>query len=142
VKIAFQIGYKKALGKSREGQLVQVSINDQEISFDEKCGKYLTSMLDARRRGFLWFLYKAEVDSSDIIRLVVKTVSGGVPDEKRTFESFYSINEDSPVRTISISGVGHSKYPLLKGRVMEISSFSKEDERAASIEDFLDDEEM
>ena len=137
MRVIVQIGYLKSAGRRREGQLIRAWVNDIECSWQDEVGKYLTSRADAAK-GILWYLWQGDVDPEDVIRIEVKTSLRGVgPDEGRTFESLYYVNPDAPVREIDVRGIGHRAYPLLKGRLVEMGTVSKEDERHADIEEFL-----
>jgi len=75
------------------------------------------------------------------LKIEVKTFLPGIGiDEEKTFETLYYVDEKAPVRSIEMNNVGMKAYPILKGRVLEISSVSKEDERKADVEEFLNEE--
>jgi hypothetical protein len=138
IRVVFQIGYTKAYGRRREGQIVTAHINDMECQMAEEDGKYLTSIVDRKTRGFCWFLYEAFLELDDIVKISVKTsVAGAGVDEGRTFESLYYVEEEAPVREVMIPGVGLRGYPLIKGRVLEMGSVSEKDKRKISIDSFL-----
>jgi hypothetical protein len=137
VRVVLQIGYQKAVGYRKEGQRVQAWINDEECSWQDDCGKYLTSRKESAG-GKLWYLWATDVEQQDVIRISVKTAIAKVgPDEARTFESLYYVSEEVPVREINVKGVGRRGYPLLKGRLVEMGTVSEQDKREAEIEEFL-----
>ena len=137
MNVLLQIGYQKSAGRRREGQLVRAWINEEECSWRDAAGKYLTSKMEAAK-GILWYLWKGEVDPTDTVRISAMTTLAGIgPDERRTFESLYYVDPEVPVREIMVQGVGRKRYPLLKGRLVEMGSVSEEDKRVAEIEDFL-----
>lgn len=137
MRVILQIGYSKALGRRKEGQLLNAWINDFQCEIDPDCGKYITTPVDGKR-GFSWFLYDSQVEKTDTIRIECKTAFPGMgKDEDRTFELLYYLDENAPVREISIKGVGHSKYPLIKGRVIEIGSVSEKDKRLSDLDQFI-----
>lgn len=141
MRIVFQIGYKKSTNRKREGQKVSVFINDVEMGFEKNSGKYLTSYVETHRTGSAWFLREEDVSLEDVIRIDVKTVIAGLGiDEKRSFEAMYYVDESAPVREIYHPGVGYNGYPLMKGRLLEIMSFSEDDKRKEEIDIFLDEE--
>ena len=140
MRIVLQIGYSKANGRKREGQKITAAINDVDCSWDSREGKFLTSFLDTRK-GALWYLWTGEVEDGDAIRVQALTsVVGGGCDERRTFEMIYVADETASVQEVDVPGVGMRGYPLLKGRVTSLGSVSKQDEREAEIDEFLDDE--
>lgn len=139
MKVVVQIGYMKARGRKRIGQLVKAYVNDEEVSWFSSTfeGKYLTSKVDTLR-GFLWYLCDLDLGASDVLKLEAKTaVLGAGADEQKTFEALYMANEGSPVREIMVPGVGMKGYPLLKGRVQELGSVSEADKRRSEIDIFL-----
>jgi hypothetical protein len=119
--------------------VVRVYLNDEEVSWGDSRyeGMYLTPKMDASK-GTLWYLCDLDLEVSDVLRLEAKTfVVGAGPDEHKTFEALYVVNEDSPVREIVVPGVGMKGYPLLKGRVLEMGSVSEADKRKSEIDSFL-----
>lgn len=137
MRIVVQIGYQKSGGCRKEGQLIQAWVNDEECSWSDGSGKYLTSPLEVSR-GLLWYLWSTEVSEEDTVRISVKTsVVGMGVDENRTFESIYYCDGTAPVREIVYPGVGKRGYPLLKGKCIEAASVSEADKREADIEEFL-----
>lgn len=140
MRIIVQIGYRKISNHSREGQLVQVWVNDVECSWStlKEGGRYITSKAEASK-GVLWYLWQGLVGPEDTVRLSVKTSIAKIgTDEKRTFDALYAIREAASVREIVIPGVGHRGYPLLKGRLVEIASVSEQDKRIAELDDFME----
>ena len=139
MRVVVQIGYTKARGRKRVGQLVRAYVNDEELSWNSSVfeGKYLTSRTEAQR-GFLWYLCDLDLNASDVLKLEAKTAMlGAGTDEQKTFEALYMVGEDSPVREIIVPGVGMRGYPLLKGRVREMGSVSEADKRKSEIDNFL-----
>ena len=139
MRVIVQIGYMKTGGRRRVGQLVRAYVNDSEISWGD-CeieGKYLTSRVEASK-GILWYLCDMDLNEQDTLRMEAKTSIVGVgTDEDRTFESFYYVSEEAPVRELVVSGVGMKGYPLVKGRILEIGSVSEADNRKSEIDEFL-----
>lgn len=137
MRVILQIGYSKAFGKRREGQLIHSWIDDYKCEIDKECGKYITTPVDAKNAK-CWFLYEAQVEKTNTIRIECKTsfANMGV-DESRTFEMLYYVDENAPVREISLKGVGHPQFPLIKGRVIEIGSVSEKDKRMSELDQFL-----
>jgi len=144
MKIIAQIGYRKISNRSRDGQLVQVWVNDIECSWAtlKEGGRYITPKTESAK-GVLWYLWQGQVGNEDTIRLSVKTSIAKVgTDEKRTFDVLYAVRENVAVREIVVPGVGHRGYPLLKGRLVEIASVSEQDKRAADLEEFMEQEDF
>ena len=139
--VAVQIGYAKAFGRKKEGQLVRAFLNDEELSWSDRDydGKYITSKVESNK-GKLWYMCKLEVEPQDVLRVECKTfVVGAGSDEARTFESLYYADEAAEVREIFISGVGKRGFPLIKGRVIELGSVSEADKRQSELMEFLRD---
>lgn len=137
MRVIVQIGYLKSGGRRREGQLIRAWVDEIECSWHDDAGRYLTSRAEASR-GQLWYLWQSDVEAEGVIRIEVKTSLRGIgPDEGRTFESLYYLSPEAPVREIEVRGVGYKGYPLLKGRLVEMGTVSKQDEREADIEEFL-----
>lgn len=144
MRIVIQIGYRKARGRKREGQLVKAWVNDVECSWGDGIneGKWLTSPASGVF-GSAWYLWACDLSENDLIRVEVKTAFAGVgADEKRTFSALYNLSESLPVREIVVPGVGTKGFPLLKGRVKEVGTVTKEDERLADADDFLSEEKF
>jgi hypothetical protein len=128
------------MGRRKYGQSVRAFINDEECSWQDDTGKYISSKVDASK-GVLWYLWSGKVEPEDVIRVDVKTaVVGAGPDERRTFEALYYVDADAPVREVEVSGVGHRRYPLVKGRVLAMGSVSESDKRESEISEFMDDD--
>jgi hypothetical protein len=141
VKIALQIGSRKARGRNREGQLVKATINDLECSWGDSIneGKWVTAP-SSGALGNRWYLYTREVMEGDIIHVEVKTALAGLgADERRTFDSLYKVSQAFPVREIAVPNVGVKGIPLIKGRIKELGTVSKEDERLSEIEKLLEE---
>ncbi len=137
MRVILQIGYQKAAGMRKEGQRLNAWVNDEECSWQDDCGKYITSRAQSAK-GVLWYLWASEVETDDTIRISAKTSIAGVgTDEARTFESIYYVSAEAPVREINVRGVGSRGYPLLKGRLVEMGTVSEQDKREAEIEEFL-----
>jgi len=140
VRVVLQIGYLKSMGRRRYGQSVRAFINDAECSWQDDTGKYISSKVDASK-GVLWYLWSGEAEPEDVIRVEVKTaVMGAGPDEGRTFEALYYVDAGAPIREVVVVGVGHRRYPLLKGRVLEMGSVSESDKREFEISEFMDND--
>ncbi len=136
MRIIVQIGFRKNV---KEGQIVAVSLNGNDVDRDAIPGQYLTDM--AHRYTNCWYLGELECVDGDVIVIEAKTgIRQKGPDDKRTFRMSFSVNSKAAVRTVEIPNVGQWGYPLLKGRVEEVSSITKADERRQSAESMLDGE--
>lgn len=139
MRVVIQIGFRKARGRKREGQLVKAYINDVECSWNDSVneGRWITSPASGAL-GNSWYLWSCDVGETDIIRVEVKTSLAGLgADERRTFDACYNVSEKYQVKEVFVPGVGVRGIPLVKGRVKEMGSVSKEDERIADIDAFL-----
>ena len=140
MKVLVQIGYQKASRYRKEGQKIQAWVNEEECSWLDKCGKYITSRMESSK-GVLWYLWKGEVSEGDTLRIKVSTSVVNVgTDERKTFERLYYVSEDVSVSEVTHQGVGSRGYPLLKGRILEMASVSAADAREAEIEEFVEDD--
>ena len=138
LRVLFQIGFTKSRKKN---QSISAYINGEKINWENGKGVFLTNHKDRVYRNTIWFMYESDLEKEDILKLEVKTFLPGIgQDDEKTFDVLYYADEDVPVRSIDFNGVGKKGYPVLKGRFLEISSVSKEDERKASVEEFLNEE--
>ena len=137
MRVLLQIGYAKASRHKRVGQLIRAYVDDEECQWSEGHGKWLTSHFESQQ-GCRWFLWEGDVEPAQVIRIEVSTSMVGVgKDEKKTFTSLYYLDESVPIRDIYVSGVGFGKYPLAKGRLVEVGSVSDADKRKSEIDEFL-----
>jgi len=142
MRVVIQIGYQKSMGYRKYGQTVKAYINDEECSWNDDCGEYITSKVESSK-GILWYLWETDINEDDIIRIEAKTYMRNIGvDENRTFESIYYVEEEIPVREILMTGVGKRGYPLIKGRVLELGSVSEMDKRNQKLSDFLNDDKF
>ncbi|HUU86779.1 MAG TPA: hypothetical protein VMX17_03405 [Candidatus Glassbacteria bacterium] len=136
-RILIQIGFVKS---RKISQSVKAYINDEAVTWADKSGRFLTTQKDRVWKNIIWYMYEADLEKDDVLKIDVNTFITGVgPDEDRTFESLYYVEKTAPVRSVNVSGVGNSSYPLIKGKVLEIGSVSEADKRKAEIEDFLNE---
>jgi hypothetical protein len=136
-KIIVQIGSERSRKRT---QIVEAFVNDEPVSWDSGEGKFITSFAEAQQRGLRWYMSKFDLEDGDQIKLVVKTfITDAGKDEDLTFENVYYVNSSVDVEEISNPKVGKRGYPLLKGRLQEVYSFSAADEREQEIEDFLNE---
>lgn len=136
-KVIIQIGSERT---RKRNQIVEAFVNDEPVSWDSDEGKFITSFAEAQTRGLRWYMAKYDLEDGDRIKLVVKTfLTGAGKDEALTFENLYDVNSSVEVEEISNPKVGKRGYPLLKGRLQEVYSFSAADEREQEIEDFLNE---
>jgi len=138
MRIVLQIGYARAGGYRKEGQILSAWINDVACTMDSDVGMYITSLVE-KQKGYCWFLWSGDATSEDSIRVECKTAMRGAGTvEDRTFETLYYVDENAPVRGIIIPKVGMSGYPLIKGKVLELGSVSERDKRESELDQFLD----
>ena len=140
MRIICQIGYSKSNNYKKVGQKVSAFYNDVECNWSDKSGCFITSFLETKK-GKLWFLWEGDLEDGDVIRVQSLTsVAGAGPDEQKTFEMIYVVDENADIQEVEVPGVGQRGYPLIKGRITELGVVSKADERSAELESFLDDE--
>lgn len=136
-RLIVQIGMVR---NRKMNQSINAYLNDEKLSWTDGSGTYLSSLKDRHYRGMTWYMYEAETQKDDTVRIKVNTFLIGVGlDEVNTFESLYYVDEEAPVREFSVSGVGMKGYPLIKGRFLEIESVTEDDKRKADIEEFLNE---
>jgi hypothetical protein len=144
--VLVQIGYQKSIGK-RPGQLVKAFIcfrdggeESIEWSSDPEQGSYLTER--AKSREMCWYMAKRSLSDGDAIRFEIFTGRQGLgEDTQLTMKKLYRFDENTPVREFSESYVGFRRFPLVKGRFVEIESVSKRDEMDRELDEMVADEE-
>ena len=136
MRILILTGFRKNV---KEGQILTATINGREVDRDNMKGQYLTDM--ASRYSNCWYLGETECVDGDVIVIEAKTgIRQKGQDERRTFRMTYRVSDKAPIQTIEVPNVGVCGFPLLKGRVEEVASVSKADERRQSAESMLDGE--
>ena len=136
MRIVVQMGFCRNI---KEGQLVKVWKNGEEVDRDRVDGKYLTSL--AQRHSSSWYLADLECEDGDIIIIEVCTgLRQKGADETRCFRKTYRVTQGHEVVTTGAPRVGKYGFPLIKGRVELIASVSDAEERIKEAEAFLDDE--
>ncbi len=136
LRIVVTIGWKRV---AKEGQKINVWHNEEEVNWDTHTGKFLTPMSDRNFRCF--YLAEVEADPGDRIHIRCQTgLRGKGQDEIRTFDYLFVVgSETDQVEEKVMSGVGFHRYPLIKGRVRELSNVSAEDLRLMQADDFIKD---
>lgn len=133
MRVVVQVGFSR---NAKEGQLISARHNGIEVK--RKNGQFATAL--AQRFSSNWFLAELECADDDIIIVDVKTgIRQKGADEHRTFRKTYRVHASLGVSDVIIPNVGKFGCPLIKGRIQEIASVSKEDERRKDIEAFLED---
>jgi hypothetical protein len=144
--VLVQIGYQKSVGR-RPGQLVRAYLqfktgSEEEIQrgTGEDAGRWLTDFADSKS-GRAWYMAKVSVSDGDSIRFEIFTgYQGKGEDTSLTQKRIYVVDSSAPVRDIELSHVGYHRYPLAKGRLLEVDAVTKREETDREIEAFLDDE--
>src|SRR5580704_562473 len=140
-----QIGYQKARGKRRPGQLVKAFLcfatgGEEEIQWsnDPEKGKYLT---DRSHQQMCWFMARRLISDGDQVRFEIFTGHQGQgEDPTLTLQKVFVFNLDAPVREFIIPHVGFNRFPLIKGRFHEVSSVTKRDDIERELSEMIDDE--
>lgn len=136
VKVVAQIGFAQY---AKETQRLNVWVNDDPCKWGDDAGIFLTSLVD-KSKGTIWYLWANKLSEGDLIRIESKVFVNQVGvDEKRTFEALYCVDPEAPINAIRVRGIGHKKYPILKGRVIELAQLSEQDQREEAVETFLDE---
>jgi hypothetical protein len=114
---------------------------EEEISRRTLEGKWLTDL--SQRHHSSWFLGKITMAAEETLKIEVFTgYQKKGEDTQQTFTQLYRLIPDAPVREIKIPNVGYTRIPLLKGRLLEISTVSKRDLIEDEIAELLDEEGM
>jgi hypothetical protein len=130
VKVLVQIG--KATKGFGHMALLMVRWNKVLISWNNTPGEWATAYAEKRRQ--LWYVAEIECSPKDTIEIesFVKTNDG--IDEKMTWKRIYEVDPEEEVLEVREHGsVGHRNFPILKGRVREVMSYSKHDRRMDEI---------
>jgi len=139
MRVLVQIGFKRT---RKEGQKISARIvtANEPVGWTNYPGKWLTAV--AERQTVCWHLCELELEPGMVLSVTCHTGLRGLgPDEKRTFSHVYRVgSETDPVLSVEIPGVGHGKYPVVKGRLIEMSEVTAEDLREKDVEQFLDEE--
>ena len=132
--VAVQIGSLKTY---KMQQYITARLNGQDISFDSS-GKFITSRA-AKDRDGIWFMAVLDCDEDAIVDVHVITIVTGLGhDEDRCFKGAYKVTPELSVQEVKPKGVGHASYPLLRGRVEEVSFVTETMEREREIDNMLD----
>lgn len=135
MRILVQVGFKKS---STQIQMVKAFVHGEEISWNNTEGKYLTALAERKRN--IWYLASLDLVPGVVIQMEVFTGLYGLgQDEDRTRTILFRVDDDQEVKEFSLSKVGYSGAPLLKGKVEEVANVSKEDERRVEISGFLEE---
>lgn len=145
--VLIQTGFSRSAGR-RPGQLVKAYIcfktggeETVEWSQDPEQGQYLTDRID--RQKFVWYMSKKYMSNGDTLRMEIFTgVRGLGEDPSLTKKIIYVLNEDAPVRDFIVTNVGFKRFPLVKGRFLEVQETSARDQREVELSSMIDDEEQ
>jgi hypothetical protein len=127
-KILCQIGWQRNL---LEGQKIEIYYNSNLLQM--KNGDYLTSK--AQRNHSMWYMCNIDGQTGD--NIYIKSSVGlrclG-EDENRSFEAIFSVDENLPEISFSFPKVGYGhNFPILKGKLNQISLLTSKDKRLMSI---------
>lgn len=137
-RVVFQIGY---CNSGKKNQSISAFINDCKVAWGDDSGFYLTTHKDRILKNMVWYMYEADLGVEDVLTLKVETFLKGIgKDHELTFDILYYPDDTAPIKSVEMSNVGMRGYPLVKGRLLEISSVSADDERKREIDDFLNKE--
>jgi len=143
--ILIQVGWQRSKNARSPGTLVKAYLvfesgEEQEVTWGMVEGQWITNLLD--RGSKQWFLAKVPLHDQDRVRLEVFTgYKGKGGDPKLTFKRLYVLDENSPVREFSVPLVGVRGFPLIKGRLLELSEVSQQDIKEESLQNLVVDED-
>jgi len=82
------------------------------------------------------------ISDGDSLRFEIFTgYAGKGEDPHLTQKRMYVFDVNAPVRDIELAHVGYQRYPIAKGRLLEVDVVTKREETDREIEQFLSDEE-
>jgi hypothetical protein len=144
--VLIQTGFQRSAGR-RPGQLVKAFLvfkdgGEEAISWsqDPEQGKYLTDQID--RQKMVWYMSKKFLTHGDSLRLEIFTGSRGLgEDPNLTKKVIFVLDENAPVRELAFPNVGFKRFPLVKGRLLQVDEVSKRDQVEQELESFISDEE-
>lgn len=144
-KVIALVGYCKAGVSGPRGQVISACLGspkfpDQwtEVKISEGDGIFLHGRT---RKKMLWWLSEQWLIETDLIRVETKVAELGVGrDEDRTMTLIFALDPTCSLVEVRWPGLGYRDYPLLKGRLREISRVSLSDMRELQIRPVREDE--
>lgn len=128
-------GFKK---NAREGILVSVEVDGEKISERSEGIKLISN--PAHRRRECWWGGSFDVPDGSTIHLITLVgVRGAGQDTERTTDQWYTVDEEAPVHTATVSRVGYRTYPLLQGKMIPTSVTSAQDHVERELQEQLRD---
>lgn len=134
MRIVVQVGWKRTV---KEGQKIVASINGDSIHWDSFPGKWASTM--AQRQYMMWHLCEIDANAGDRIEITCRTgLRGKGADEYRSFDLIYVVGDDTTeILEFGMPGVGIDRWPVIKGRVIEVAHVTDANRRQNDVEDFL-----
>lgn len=138
------IGYQKAGVSGPRGQLISAYLGNPkypgewtQIRINEGEGLFLHGRT---KKKLLWWLSEQWLAEGDLVRISTKVAETGVgQDEDRTMELTFSMDTSNSLIEVRWPGLGYKDFPLLKGRLREISRTSLGLERELRAHAVLDE---
>jgi len=136
-RVVVQIGWKRT---PKEGQKIVASVNGDSVHWNTFPGKWLSPQ--AKRQYMMWHLCEIDASGGDRIEITCRTgLCGKGADEVRSFDLMYVVgSETTEVLEFGMPGVGMDRYPIVKGRLIEMAHVTDENKRNNDIENFLNQE--
>jgi hypothetical protein len=137
-KVAVLMGYQKAHVAGPRGQLISVALGSPmypgqwiELKPGDGTGMYLHART---KKPMRWWVSEQWLAQGDLIRIETKVAEAGVGrDEKRSVEMVWSVESSAELVEVRWRGLGYKDWPLMVGRVREVSRTSPEIARDLSV---------
>jgi len=137
-KVALMMGYQKAHVAGPRGQIISVAIGSPlfpgqwcSLKVGDGTGIYLHGRT---KKPMCWWVSEQWLAEGDLIRIETKVAEAGVGrDEKRSIDMIWAVDPSSQLIELRWHGIGYKDWPIMKGRVREVSRTSPEIQRDLSI---------
>ena len=133
-KVFIQIGWSRNI---KGGQLITVSVNNNSVDMTQ--GEYLTSQAERHKR--LFYMKPIDCKDGDLITLESKVGirTLGV-DEYNSFTAVFQVNESNTESEFKWAGVGYPNFPLIKGKINQVSIITAKELRESKIKAKINNE--
>jgi hypothetical protein len=138
MNVLIQIGRKKKNNWSHgiSARLLLPDSSEEEISWEKQKGQWITP--PSSRLWDTFFMAEVSVETGDkiVINTYARNNLGLI--EKLCLKETYMVDESFEVKDFTIEKICCKGFPLIKGRIEKVISFSKENERNSKIQYKID----